>query len=105
MKAVDFHNFVRRTDQYAKRLKEERHGIALYGLIGEIGSLISAVKKKILAEEGGEAAWDQPNEEIKEEIGDVLWYCYSLAQVLNEEYFDILANDIELLKREIGGQK
>ena len=35
----------------------------------------------------------QPNEEIKEEIGDVLWYCYSLAQIVNAGSFDILVHD------------
>jgi NTP pyrophosphatase (non-canonical NTP hydrolase) len=103
VKAADYSKFVGRTDQYAARPVAERHAIALYGLVGEIGSLVSAVKKKILAE-GGEVGWDQPNEEIKEEIGDVLWYCYSLAEIVNGGYFDILAHDIALLKREIGGQ-
>lgn len=103
MKAADYHKFVRSTEQYTTKPRKERRAIALYGLVGEIGSLVSAVKKKILAE-GGETGWDQPNEEIKEEIGDVLWYCYSLAQTLNSGTFDILANDIALLKREIGGQ-
>ena len=103
MKAVEYDKFVRSTDQYATKPPKERHGIALYGLVGEIGSLVSAVKKKILAE-GGEADWDQPNEEIKEEIGDVLWYCYSLSQIVNGGSFDILAHDITLLKREIGGK-
>src|SRR5579859_784796 len=101
MRVADFDAFVRRTDQYAKKPPEQRHAIALYGLIGEIGSLVSAVKKKILAE-GGEADWDQPNEEIKEELGDVLWYCYSLAQIVNGGPFDILGHDIANLKREIG---
>jgi NTP pyrophosphatase (non-canonical NTP hydrolase) len=72
-------------------------------LIGEIGSLVSAVKKKILAE-GGESAWDAPSEEVKEELGDVLWYCYALAQLENAAPFDILANDIALLRREIADE-
>src|SRR5580704_15533243 len=103
MRQTEYDAFVRRTDQYAKRSPKERHAVALYGLVGEIGSLVSAVKKKILAE-GGESEWDQPNEEIKEEIGDVLWYCYSLAQVANDAPFDVLGHDITLLKREITGQ-
>lgn len=64
MNVAEYDKFVRRMDQYAAKPPEERHAIALYGLVGEIGSLVSAVKKKILAE-GGEADWDQPNEEIK----------------------------------------
>jgi len=101
VKAAEYDQFVRRTDQYAARPSSERRAIALYGLVGEIGSLISAVKKKVLAE-AGRSDWDQPNEEIKEELGDVLWYCYSLAQIMNTEPFDILASDISLLKAEIG---
>jgi NTP pyrophosphatase (non-canonical NTP hydrolase) len=103
MKAAEYDKFVRRTDQYVTKPPKERHAIALYGLVGEIGSLVSAVKKKILAE-GGEVGWDQQNEEIKEEIGDILWYCYSLVQIVNGGTFDIMANDIMLLKREIGGK-
>jgi NTP pyrophosphatase (non-canonical NTP hydrolase) len=103
MNATEYHRFVLRTDQYTTKSRDERHTIALYGLVGEIGSLLSGVKKKILAE-GGELSWDQPNEEIKEEIGDVLWYCYSLAQIINDAPFDILTNDIKLLRLEIGGE-
>ena len=100
MKSIDYDAFVRRTDQSAKKSPADRRSIAMYGLVGEIGSLVSSVKKKILAE-GGEFAWDQPSEEVKEELGDVLWYCYSLAQIENSSHVDILANDIELLRREI----
>lgn len=103
MKSREYDAFVRRTDQSAKKSPAERRAIAMYGLIGEIGSLVSAVKKKILAE-GGESAWDEPSEEIKEELGDVLWYCYSLAQIENEGPFDLLSNDIALLRREIAGE-
>jgi NTP pyrophosphatase (non-canonical NTP hydrolase) len=101
MKVTEYGEFVRRTDQSKERSLGERRAISLYGLVGEIGSLLSAIKKKILSE-SGDAAWDQPSEEIKEEIGDVLWYCYSLAHVENGGRFDILRNDIELLKQEIG---
>lgn len=103
MKAAEYDEFVRGTDQYAAKPQKERHEVALYGLVGEIGSLVSAVKKKILAE-GGKADWDQPNEEIKEEIGDVIWYCFSLSRIINGGSFDILAHDITLLKREVGGK-
>jgi NTP pyrophosphatase (non-canonical NTP hydrolase) len=101
MKVTEYDEFVRRTDQSKARSVGERRAISLYGLVGEIGSLLSAIKKKILSE-SGDVAWDQPSEEIKEELGDVLWYCYALAHVENGGSFDILRNDIELLKQEIG---
>lgn len=102
MNVADYNEFVRKTNQYASKPRSERYAIALYGLVGEIGSLVAAVKKKLLAE-GGETRWDQPNDEIKEELGDALWYCYSLAQIINDGPFDILAADIETLRHEIGG--
>lgn len=100
MKVTEYDNFVRKTNQFANKRKDEQRAIALYGLIGEIGSVVAAVKKKLLAE-GGETSWDQPNDEIKEELGDALWYCYVVAQAINGGTFDVLANDIQNLRCEI----
>src|SRR5580698_4729761 len=101
MKVTEYDEFVRRTDQSKERASSERRAISLYGLVGEIGSLLSAIKKKTLSE-SGEVPWDQPSDEIKEELGDVLWYCYAFAHVENGGSFDILRHDIEQLKAEIG---
>jgi NTP pyrophosphatase (non-canonical NTP hydrolase) len=104
VKVAEYDEFVRRTDQYSRRNLGDRRTIALYGLVGEIGSVYSAIKKKLLAE-GGEQTWDQPNDEVIEELGDVIWYCFSLAQIANESrQINILTNDIALLKREISGK-
>ncbi|OPY99271.1 hypothetical protein A5906_26480 [Bradyrhizobium sacchari] len=80
MNIENYDHFVRTTTQFARKPREEMRSIALYGLVGEIGSVVAAIKKKILAEGGEEARWDQPNDEIKEELGDSLWYCYSISQ-------------------------
>lgn len=101
MKVTEYDAFVRRTNQFTTKPKLEQRSIAFYGLVGEVGSLVAAVKKKILAE-GGKANWDQPNDEIKEELGDALWYCFASAQTVNDEPYDILAGDIENLRLEIG---
>jgi NTP pyrophosphatase (non-canonical NTP hydrolase) len=101
MKVTEYDDFVRRTNQFSDKPKDVQRAIALYGLVGEIGSLVAAVKKKLLAE-GGEESWHQPNDEITEELGDALWYCYASAQIINDGPFDILANDIENLRREVG---
>jgi NTP pyrophosphatase (non-canonical NTP hydrolase) len=101
MKVTDYDQFVRKTTQFSKKSPEERQAIAFYGLVSEIGSLVAAVKKKLLSE-GGEASWDQPNDEIKEELGDALWYCYASAQAANHGNFDVLASDISNLRQEIG---
>jgi NTP pyrophosphatase (non-canonical NTP hydrolase) len=102
VKVTEYNEFVRRTNQFADKPKDVQRAIALYGLVGEIGSLVAAVKKKILAE-GGETNWNQPNDEITEELGDALWYCFASAQIINDGPFDILANDIDNLRREVGG--
>jgi NTP pyrophosphatase (non-canonical NTP hydrolase) len=100
MRVSEYHDFVRSTDQYADRPPEERRLIALYGIIGEIGSLGSAIKKQVLGEGGEEDKG--ANEEIIEELGDTLWYCFSLAQIENGgESFNILLNDLEELSQEI----
>ncbi|MGY3295465.1 MULTISPECIES: hypothetical protein [unclassified Bradyrhizobium] len=101
MMVTDYDQFVRRTTQFSEKTPDERRAIAYYGLVSEIGSLVAAVKKKLLSE-GGEASWDQPNDEIKEELGDALWYCYASAHAANEGPFDILAGDISNLRQEIG---
>lgn len=103
MNAEQYHDFVRQTDQYAKRSLTDRRLIALYGVVGEIGSLGAAVKKKLLGEDG-ERTWQRPNDEIIEELGDTLWYCFSLAQIQNDgQSFNILLNDLQELQREISG--
>lgn len=102
MLVAEYNKFVSSTDQSKERSAKDRHDIALYGLVGEIGSLISAVKKQLLRE-GGDADWDQPNDEIIEEIGDAIWYCFLFVQVnYNKNYKNILIQDIALLKKEIG---
>lgn len=102
MITADYDAFVQETSQFLDKPKGEQRSIALYGLVGEIGSLVAAIKKKILAEGGEASRVDQPNDEIIEELGDALWYCYSLAQAVNEAPFDILAADIATLRTEIG---
>lgn len=104
MFVADYNRFVTDTDQYKTSTAEDRFHIAVYGIAGEIGSLVSAIKKKLLAEDGT-WTWNQPNEEIVGEIGDVIWYCFSFAQVLARGgQFNILTSDIAFLKREISGK-
>ncbi|PWE80508.1 hypothetical protein XF30_30625 [Bradyrhizobium sp. SUTN9-2] len=103
MKPVDYAAFVERTKQFAGKPVDEQRSIALYGLVSEIGSLVAAVKKKILSEGGEGPHWDQPNDEITEELGDSFWYCYSAAQVMSGGYVDILSHNITAMRTEIGG--
>src|SRR5687768_16363369 len=102
MLIIEYNQFVKKTNQYKNRNRDERYSIALYGLVGELGSLIAADKKPLLQENGDEG-WATCNQEIIEEIADVIWYCFSLAQIENEPLeINILINDIALLTKEIG---
>jgi NTP pyrophosphatase (non-canonical NTP hydrolase) len=97
-----YDQFVQDSDQSIGRPDEERRDIAIYGLAGEVGSVVAAIKKKLLSE-GGEEAWNVPNKEIIEELGDVVWYCFSLARIANSKKpVNIFAHDIANLKAEIG---
>jgi NTP pyrophosphatase (non-canonical NTP hydrolase)/phosphopantetheinyl transferase (holo-ACP synthase) len=98
----DYNTFVQQSDQSAGRSDDERRDIALFGLVGEIGSLLSAIKKQILSEAGIES-WDDANDEIIEELGDVIWYSFFFARVHNKNNsFNILTKNIALLKKSIG---
>lgn len=93
--------FVSRTDQFKGLDKDERKRIAIYGLSSEIGSIVSAVKKQRL-KEGGALSSRLAKDELRDEIGDVIWYCFVLAQIegVSTEP-DILALQIERLAQEL----
>ena len=103
MKISEYQKFVSSTEQFAQRSPEDRRLIALYGVVGEIGSVGSAIKKRLLGEDGTQQ-WNIPNDEIVEEVGDAIWYCVALTQVTNDgQPFNVLLNDLQELQREISG--
>ena len=93
-------DFVARTD-LSKDQPEARFDIAVYGLVGEIGSLVAAIKKRLLA--AGRKNWSVPNDEIVEELGDSLWYCFEVA-IASGLDASFLASDIRALQDEVGGR-
>ena len=100
MKISDYDSFVQETDQAAHLSLQDRTEIAIYGLASEIGSVASAIKKRLLKEEAG--AWDAPSLEIKEELGDVMWYCFALSRAANDKRpINIFIHDILKLRTEL----
>lgn len=99
--------FVARTDQFSKslcsgenKLSNPRE-IAIFGLTSEIGSIISAMKKEWL-NEGGALSSPLAKAELEEELGDAMWYAFSLARIEDTgDVPDILIFDIENLKSEV----
>ena len=98
MQVSDYIDVVKRTDQFSEYDMDKRRQISLFGLVGEIGSLTSAVKKAIL---GGYD--DLSNEEVVEEIGDVFWYLFHLATILeiDRKPGNVLKKDIAHITQEV----
>lgn len=65
------------------------------GLAGEAGEVAEKVKK-IIRDEGGKISKEK-QEEIKKELGDVLWYVAQLATELNLSLDDVAKTNIEKL--------
>ncbi len=102
MLVSEYDRFVERTDQSTDLPPKVRMEIALYGVASEIGSVISAVKKRLLANVG-QSAWNVPDADIIEELGDVVWYCFALVRQANSgKLVNIFAHDIGQLKDELG---
>lgn len=92
---------VSRTDQYRDLPRAKRREITIFGLASEIGSLVSAIKKEQL-KEGGALNSNIARAEVKEELGDVIWYAFLLAQIENGDgATDILEVDIANLRAEL----
>lgn len=104
MEISEYDNFVRRTDQSIDLDLEQRRQIFIYGLASEIGSVVSAIKKKLL-DEDGTGKWDTTNNEIEEELGDAMWYCFALAGATNTlTPVNILIHDIKNLTTELSAK-
>lgn len=109
MKVTEYDAHVDLSDQYKEDENgepfsdEHRRRIATFGIVSEIGSLISALKKERLREHGRSTA-RHAKAAVSEEIGDIIWYCFSLARIENNaKPVDILAQDIKDLRTELIG--
>ena len=93
------------SDRFKDRSSEERRRISIYGLVSEIGSVISAVKKQKLGEGGHRDTTEGilTRHELKEELGDVMWYCFALAAQEESAEDDILAQQLKSLRDQLQG--
>lgn len=65
------------------------------GLAGETGEVAEKIKK-IVRDEGGTVS-EEKREEIKKELGDVLWYVAQIAAELRISLDDVAETNIEKL--------
>lgn len=70
----EFQTFTTRTDRNDK-IGADGLGFVLLGLFGEVGSLLSALKKK----QRDKDAFSAYHDEVIEELGDALWYFANAA--------------------------
>jgi NTP pyrophosphatase (non-canonical NTP hydrolase) len=73
----EYEDFVRKSDWTSNKSLDDRIRIARYGLAAEVGSLAATLKRKVIHH--SDESWNQPNEEILEELGDCLWYTAQLS--------------------------
>ncbi len=80
---MDFDEYQKQASQTATFNKDDADYIRMYlsmGLAGESGEVVEKVKHVIRDVNG--VLTDEKREEIKKEIGDVLWYLSQLSRVL-----------------------
>lgn len=65
------------------------------GLAGEAGEVAEKIKK-VMRNDGGVVS-DEKKEEIKKELGDVLWYVTQLATDLGIDLDDVAKGNLEKL--------
>ncbi|MFG3490008.1 nucleoside triphosphate pyrophosphohydrolase family protein [Streptomyces sp. NPDC047972] len=68
--------------------------VPLLGLAGEVGSLTTAYKKRL--RDG--PAYEQGKHQLREELGDVLWYVAALAHRFDLDLDDIATASLEKIK-------
>lgn len=66
------------------------------GLVGEAGEVAEKIKR-VLRDKNG-AVDEQTKEEIKKELGDVLWYLTQIASELNLSLDEIAESNLKKLK-------
>ena len=106
MTVEELYNFVSQTDVSKGMPNEQRERIAVLGVVGEIGSVLAALKKHMLAS-SEEAVTESilVRGELREQIGDAIWYAIMLAQRLEDPRAqDIFKSDIEMLYRQLSGR-
>jgi len=68
---------------------------ATLGLAGETGEFAEKIKKIFRNDEGSIS--EEKREDLKKELGDVLWYLSQIARLLNVELEDVATTNIKKL--------
>lgn len=93
-------DYVAETSRFEKFTLEQQRRISIYGLVSEVGSVVSAVKKEKL----NQADCRLARHELREELGDVMWYCFALAKIEGVGRDDIMARQLKSLDKRLKGE-
>lgn len=92
------------TAVYPIENEKEKYAYLALGLVGEAGEAAEKIKK-FLRGDDGEIFSDERREDMKKELGDVLWYIARLSDELNIKLSDIAQlNHDKLTSRKKRGQ-
>lgn len=69
---------------------------ATLGLVGEAGEFAEKIKKMFRNDDGKIS--DEKKEDLKRELGDVLWYLSQLSRLLDVSLEDVATTNIKKLK-------
>ncbi|TSC68247.1 MAG: MazG family pyrophosphatase [Parcubacteria group bacterium Gr01-1014_72] len=98
MELMNFNEYqekAKKTDTYQDKPPHDRLFYATLGLVGESGEVAEKVKK-ILRDQRG-AVSEEKRQELKKELGDVLWYVAKFARELEFTLDEVAAGNIEKL--------
>lgn len=84
MLTKEFLLFVRDTDVTKNDDLVGRDRVARFGLVSELGSILSALKKVILRSDAGPLAKHITKGELREELGDAFWYVGMCANIFHD---------------------
>jgi NTP pyrophosphatase (non-canonical NTP hydrolase) len=70
-------NFDSYQDEAQKTDELKKSTVSLYGLTGEVGTIFSLFKKRVR----DNLPFQKFQEQLKEELGDLLWYIASIASI------------------------
>ena len=95
----EYAEFVDTTSQYCT---EDPISYTLLGLGGEVGELQNFWKKRLRT--GRSVLTHEEEAKMSDELGDVMWYCFALAQELRLDMSEVLEkNQHKLRARQKGG--
>ena len=95
MEFDEYQKLATRTATFDGKQKEYQLMYLTLGVTGEAGEIAEKVKKLVRNDDG--AISDEKRDELKSEIGDVLWYLSQLSRVLGLDFSIVAQANIDKL--------